>query len=168
MIKQFAIKLSVSIQCPCIYVCIYILYISYLPVVVKFLAQHVLLTVLLTHTIMWYVVFGSRYTNIVLLFVVNSYKRGYIELINCSLLMGILVCEKSQRSLFRSFTLDTKFGEFLFYKTSQLYMWSNTFYFKRLPCNTWYCGFTKLSYDYELLFCGCIFSALFLKKSYSL
>ena len=30
--------------------------------------------------------------------------------------MGILVCEKSQRSLFRSFTLDTKFGEFLFIK----------------------------------------------------
>ena len=53
-----------------------------LPVVLKSLAQHVLLTVSLTHTIIQYVVFGSRYTNIVLLFVVNSYKRGYIELIN--------------------------------------------------------------------------------------
>ena len=62
-----------------IYMCYHI--VPDLPVVLKFLAQHVLLTVLLTHTIIQYVVFGSRYTNIVLLFVVNSYKRGYIDLI---------------------------------------------------------------------------------------
>ena len=69
--------MSICVLCIVVTICL-----LNLPVVLKSLAQHVLLTVSLTHTIIQYVVFGSRYTNIVLLFVVNSYKRGYIELIN--------------------------------------------------------------------------------------